>query len=59
MLKPKKHRANLFLSEQCVRGLRLTGKIAVVVLDRLENLARAAGGVWADSKIWHGLVWHL
>jgi hypothetical protein len=51
-------------------GLGLTRKFATVVLDWLENLARAAGGVldwlenlawaaggvWTGSKIWHGLL---
>jgi hypothetical protein len=61
---------NLFLAEQCVSGLGLSQVFPSVVLDRLENLARAAGGVldwlenlaraaggvWIDSKIWHRLL---
>jgi hypothetical protein len=38
-------------------GLGLARKFATVVLDWLENLARAAGGAsWTGSKIWHGLL---
>jgi hypothetical protein len=43
-----------FLSEQRVSGLGLARKFATAALDWLENLVRAAGGVWTDSEIWCG-----